>query len=280
VGEAIYRFFVGLAVALLALPNPAYAAKLLPLPAGSDCTFELQGDIGPNDDQLFGGQFWKELGRAIKADSKPATLCLDSNGGSWAAGLKIAHIILDDSHGLSLKTYVMAGKQCLSACAIIFMAGTEPGADSNFLSRTIVAGGELGFHAPYLEMAKGNYTAGEVDLAYSVASVQISDLVRFSMRIYGGQVVFPDILLEASLATPKNQLVRLDTVMAAILAQVNVQFPESLVHEHKTDYQISCDNFIASRLVIDANFNTAGWSGSLGVFKSVSESKNTCLRRA
>lgn len=79
---------------------------------------------------------------------------LDSPGGSFAAGVAIARLF--DSH--KVPTFVPAGAECLSACAVIFMSGTEQllgGEAPERRSREIEWPAQLGFHRPFI----GDFTS-------------------------------------------------------------------------------------------------------------------------
>lgn len=72
------------------------------------------------------------------------TVCLESKGGIFAAGLELGNFI--SSKGLATK--VGPGKSCLSACALAFMGGTFIYANSSDPARFMHSTAEVGFHAP------------------------------------------------------------------------------------------------------------------------------------
>jgi hypothetical protein len=272
-GLAITKF-VAAAVSFLFVSLPTcqtgHAAQLIAPPKGTECTIELQGELGPEDDKLFGESFPPDFGSA--PGSQGPALCLDSVGGSYDVALKIAERLLG---AVWIRTVVLPGQRCLSACALIFMAGNNTGEGGTNLSRTLFPGGDLGFHAPYLAVPKGNYDENSVNLAYSVATQQIGRLVRFSMKSYEtngvdivfpyeAEIVFPNVLLEATLVTSKDSLVHIDTVMSAILAQIEVAFSKDALHNVKGAYRNACDNYVAAMVA-----KNLSWSEATEVFRSI-----------
>jgi hypothetical protein len=239
------------------------AAQIIRPPNSVSCTIELTGELQPGDEELFE----KALTNAPAVEARTSTLCLDSIGGSYDAAIKIAEQLLT---GGGFRTLVLSGQHCLSACAIVFMAGNEDSDAGVFLSRSVAPGGDLGFHAPYLTVPHGEYDEGSVDTAYSVASQQIARLIGLSMQYYYGSVVLPQILVQGALETSKDKLLRINNIMGAILADIDIEFPKSTLSKLKTDYKTACDNFISSIEVVDGHFNQKGWSGASAIFKETS----------
>jgi len=108
------------------------------------CAFKLEGPISAGDADRLSSAISQS--HVDPYDERTGSLCLKSNGGSYAEALKIADLIFE--RGLS--TVVEFGSECYSACAIIFMAGVTSERESPM--RKLSAGGVLGFHAPYLSM--------------------------------------------------------------------------------------------------------------------------------
>src|ERR1700731_1120361 len=113
------RFLMGIlkvgciAVAAMQMPSLAHAATFdVDLQRGS-CELRLPGPIEPGD-----------LGRlkaALPADFDPVmkagpTICLNSPGGDFIEGLRIAEYV---SNGIS--TEIEKGAECKSACGWIFL---------------------------------------------------------------------------------------------------------------------------------------------------------------
>lgn len=100
-------------------------------------------------------------------DGRWKSLCLNSPGGSYTEGFRIAAYFLDNAIG----TVVNENAQCLSACSLIFMFGTAYQSESNSLThRRLHIKGTLGFHQPELPLDPSiEYSIEDVRAAFSVA---------------------------------------------------------------------------------------------------------------
>ena len=134
-------------------------------------------------------------------------LCLDSQGGSFAEAIRIADLITG-----KLGTAVSRGATCLSACSIVFMAGSvSTESDAGIVAnRKLHAGGTLGFHAPSLVVPGGSYSEGQVNTAYKIAVKGIGDLLARS-----GDMKVSHTLVAKMLQTPPEDFFYIDTVHKA-----------------------------------------------------------------
>lgn len=82
-----------------------------------------------------------------EAGGNCAVVTLNSPGGNYIEGLKLAHFFRANA----VATRVNTGAACYSACAFAFLggSGTAPGRIGAYIDRTLEPGGTLGFHAPY-----------------------------------------------------------------------------------------------------------------------------------
>jgi hypothetical protein len=114
-----------------------------------DGLIDITGPIEPGDAEVLA---------ALVAEMDPAKFTsgaegaevlvrLNSPGGSFKEAIEIARLI--DKH--QLQTFVEAGSDCLSACAVIFMAGTyQPGSRQQEVRlRMVEWPARLGFHRPF-----------------------------------------------------------------------------------------------------------------------------------
>ena len=76
-----------------------------------------------------------------------SALCLDSPGGKWIEGRQIALFV----HKYGIATRVLAGTECYSSCALVFMAGRSLGGEVDGPRRILHVQGRLGSHAPEYE---------------------------------------------------------------------------------------------------------------------------------
>ena len=109
-------------------------------------------------------------------------LSLDSPGGDFAPAVELTRMIAREGYG----THIPAGAQCLSGCALAFMAGRQYGEDLFFPWRSISTNAVLGFHAPFVFSAKADGIAPEIARtllpdAERAAALAAADMVQLSL---------------------------------------------------------------------------------------------------
>jgi hypothetical protein len=157
--------------------TPAFAANIQTLTQAEatldenklGCNVALQGEIHEGDLE----RIQNASGKLRKVDHFFDSICLTSLGGSFPEGLRIAKYLIEEGIG----TVVRSGDQCLSACAIIFMAGTEEIEGFKIPNRKLHPKGVLGFHAPYLQMPKQAYDQDDIEAAFRSGVVALSMLL-------------------------------------------------------------------------------------------------------
>lgn len=204
------------AVSILAAPLPASAAEatirpeLYPRAAAMKRLFPArslagtEGTRAENDDTFTGldafpaeaitGQQPAVLrieGQIEKGDAEkvrklledwtyyPLIVSFDSPGGVFAEAFRIAEVLRYDIESQDPRIaglIVLAGDECLSACAVAFAASVDrvhPDVDSRFIE----TGGKLGFHMPYIPEGTDTSTAGAremLGLGYDVAAQMVA----------------------------------------------------------------------------------------------------------
>jgi hypothetical protein len=147
-------------------------------------------------------------------------LCLDSRGGSFIEALKIVEYLLN-GEGQGIATIIESKAECLSACALVFMAGTSKSDHGLYPLRSLHAQGRLGFHAPFIPrdaIAKGSHSAETVLSAYRAAlsaTQKIIALLGRSGEIEGRYQEEPwmkSSLIQTMLAQGENEMLMIDTV--------------------------------------------------------------------
>lgn len=165
-----------LLILLLALAAPAapgaWSAEieiLDPRPIGFDriaageCTLRLKGSITGSEAAQITRAIEEERLIPIRStdlfinfpNGLPVghALCLESGGGSLPGGIALARTLIENA----IATVVEPGKDCLSACAVAFMAGTMGSSNSDGGSRipyrVMDITARLGFHAPYVDFS-------------------------------------------------------------------------------------------------------------------------------
>jgi hypothetical protein len=120
----------------------------------------VDGQIKPKDDEMFEAMIKKN-------DVKMAVVGLNSPGGNVLAAYMIGKLIQEKGY----TTYVPGRASCLSACAMVWMAGS---------SRQIEAKSRIGFHGAYVvdknERVVGPAGAGNALVGSYYAHLGLSDL--------------------------------------------------------------------------------------------------------
>src|SRR5262245_30641935 len=101
---------------------------------------------------LISERLGSDASMAEQWKSGSPVLCLNSPGGNFMEGLRIAKYLLTVAADHEVTTYVENGAACYSACALIFLAGrfNDRGGET-YPARFLHVGGRLGFHAPYID---------------------------------------------------------------------------------------------------------------------------------
>ena len=167
------------------------------------CNFKLDGDIQPGDlaklasaraqvEQLIARRLGNDASMAEQWKANSPVLCLNSRGGNFAEGLRIAKFLMNDVDG-TVTTYVMNRAECYSACGLIFLAGQiHDRGGEDYPSRYLHVGGRLGFHAPYLvEPAEPDdqkkYSRRDMANVFKLAIRSVTDAIElFDRRTRGG----------------------------------------------------------------------------------------------
>lgn len=125
--RAASRAFAALAAPMVCAP-PASAAEIEQVSIGDGIELiAIQGDIAPGDEEKF---------RALSIKLDDALVALSSDGGSLLTAIEIGKMIRLKEY----PTLVVDDYECISACALIWVAGS---------TRYIAPGGRVGFHASY-----------------------------------------------------------------------------------------------------------------------------------
>lgn len=209
--------------------NNSAAAEIDEYPDNNlNCILKLQGTIETGDaekliEKLH--QFAEEKKYNVTVDSSDLhkgmiwvkgikRICLDSSGGSFAEALKIADVIYS-----TLGTAIEKRASCLSACALAFMAGSynTMSGEGIVLNRVMEVGGQLGFHAPDLVVAAGQYTQEQVNKAYRVSVAATGALSRRMQHFR-----FSLSLLTEMYSTPPGEMFYIDYVAQAARWRISI----------------------------------------------------------
>jgi hypothetical protein len=228
------------------------------------CNIRMEGEIVAGDAERFNA-FIRQIAPRIENDTEVlgrpriAVLCLNSTGGSFDEGIRIAEAVRTGGSWLPedgrpfIATRVEAGAQCLSACAIVFMAGTEDDFEGpNFPSRSIHPLAQLGFHAPSLDLPAGIYDEATVGAAYDISIEAIAAILRVlnvgeepgGTQFAGNRAWMNASLLAAMLATPPTDMRMIATVDDAGRWQIPVYPIAEIPVDERSGFR-ACLNFQA-----------------------------------
>ena len=228
---------VTLSIFFLYKPSLALSAEITPIqshPMG--CEYKLTGLINNGDaekvDKVLQQEDW------FATSARGWKICLDSPGGSFIEGVKLAQTFAQNGIG----TVVAENDVCESACAIAFMGGSfaHPEAENAYVSRTMHATAKLGFHAPALLIPDGKYSEKEVDSAYSIALKAVLELS--DMRSSGHEI--RESLFRAILSTSFEEMHYVDTIGKALRYKINISGIRVSTADAQSIAKNICDNAV------------------------------------
>lgn len=171
------------------------AATLEPGTAGQ-CQLRLSGPIQSGDAEAL----TTRLGAFYFDDDETSDqfLCLTSPGGSFAEAIKLGKILIEKGIG----TRIEAGQSCLSACAVVFMMGSqyfyEGVGNGQNANRHMHVTARLGFHRPELKLAQERvFDTAAVEQSFDVAIQATLEFVRIANEGTRNATMVPPDLIEA-----------------------------------------------------------------------------------
>ncbi|WP_418595476.1 hypothetical protein [Ponticoccus sp. (in: a-proteobacteria)] len=177
--------------------SPASAAEIT---RRGSCEASLTGQIDPGDGDRL---------QAIRdSDScRYFELYLSSPGGSVKEALSIADSLMN------VITFIEADQQCLSACALIFMAARTCGGAPYYCAptRNMHPTATLGFHAPFLKPGQAEQLV-PLDLSFKAALGIFADIQNTFSRIsasvastgYSGSMIHADLFAKMFSTPPEE----------------------------------------------------------------------------
>jgi hypothetical protein len=259
-----FRHRLLLVFSLALTPLPLAAAEFRINANAKDCEIQLQGDIVRGDLDKLKSQLPDGMGPG-KAGP---TMCLNSKGGDFMEGLKLAKFVSD-----GIATKIKAGSSCESACGWIFMAGSHYDTGGSQWSRGMDSRATLSFHAPFIDPASlasigsqaGSITAKAIIEAYSRAVSELSrGLLQLAQQHASttGQILVSPALLSEALVKVGDQKLLVDTTGAAIRWSINIGGYAGVVPRSKTDVIRAC--------VVASAFGNEFWNDD---FLSITEAE-------
>lgn len=238
------RALSGLLIALLAT-GAAYSAtfKLLPETTETpvECDLSVEGLIEPGDSDRL-----KELmGDRSGGKGNPIVACLNSDGGNFAEAIDIAQTFIERA----VVTNIRANQSCLSACAVMFMAGMSHSTGGSEIDRRMHVSSRLGFHAPAPMLATGaSFDGDDLQASYAAAIEAVGrkllTLARQRGRRWYNPLIKPSLINEMLIARGKD-FFHIDTVRKAAEFEITLDgaphYDSFLIDDAKS----ACENGIA-----------------------------------
>jgi len=181
------------------------------------CDVTLRGEIVAGDAE-----------KLAEALGEFDTLCLDSPGGRYAEALRFIELMSTSYTGF--RAVVGDGARCLSACALMFLAGSQSVEGNSFPWRSLHIRGELGFHGPFVRLPETTFTSDQIEQSYQAGVRAIAKLLQT-----GSPQLFPISLLSQALAVGPDDFLYVDTVGKAGAWQIRLvgyRPPETLTTGH------------------------------------------------
>lgn len=180
---------------ILPYPQSQFVTRL-------ECGLWMRGEIEEGDLERLQG-----IGRF------DGLICLDSPGGSLDGAIEIGSYLRQALIG----TYIPAGAECLSACAVVFMAGSHFQHEAGPVPhRFLSVEGRLAIHAPALDIAAPSdmmLSAQDALAAYDAALAGIAQMMNmFEARESATALPwFRSSMLATMLRTPNSTFEYVDT---------------------------------------------------------------------
>lgn len=205
------------AAALLLLPSSSFASTITLIKKDAavtegECSIALDGPIEKGDlDRLRHIASSNGLQREYRLEDRQYLLCLNSPGGSYIEGLQVAQYVLENGVG----TRIEESASCLSACALIFMAGTTRGSTWEYPYRFLHVQGRLGFHAPYLTLKETDtYSAKDAEAVFDLSNRLMAGFIKifsFQGELYTDPWIRNSLIAEM-FGKGRDEILYVDTV--------------------------------------------------------------------
>lgn len=179
------------------------------------CNYRLTGQVAQGDSE--------KLKAIHNSQDDFATLCLNSEGGSFTEGLELAEFIRTSR----IKTYLEPDSKCYSACALAFMSGAHTVYEVGvFPERNMHHTANLRFHRPSILKSDVKLNEEQTDQLYAATLASVANMLsKFSTERAGdGSLWFPAPLLQKVMETENTSYFQIDTVDKAGLFRIGVNF--------------------------------------------------------
>lgn len=219
--------------ATLILAQNGQAAVLTPGPA-PHCDWLLDGPTERGD-----------LDKIKSRVKRGQRLCLNGPGGAYAEALDIAEFLIN----ASVTTVLDRNARCYSACAIIFMSGSEF-EELLLPKRKMHITARLGFHAPYIALSDGSYPPEHVAVAYDEGLRAVARMMTLGTKWNGSSLlrtdleggVFPRWLILELLKRGSSEVFAIDRLSRARALSIELLGASAIEWNYETACN-ACQNF-------------------------------------
>lgn len=232
-------------LALAAIPTSARSGEFFWAPHAEYPetlgTVSLNGQIEKGDLQ----RLTATIGDKSSQTGMPLLFKLDSPGGNFEEALLIARFVREQF----LATRVEKGAQCLSACALIFMAGSSFNNSFSSKDRVLHVDAKLGFHAPTLVATGGTFDSSDLESAYDTALEQLGQtlmaIARYQDESWANPLIKPSLINEMMLRHGAN-FYFIDTIGKAAEFEIDLDLGGKIIRASQAGLLNACRNTIAN----------------------------------
>lgn len=234
------RQIICLIVSLICFAPAAWAAEITE--TDSDlCQTALVGQILKGDAKKL--RDWYVEKGLFEGNVHGEALCLDGPGGALAEALRMGSFLYD----FGIRTRLEKDSTCLSACAVLFMMGTEfqdhGSGDGSNADRRMHVTAQLGFHRPELRLPKGGSVSNaQLSRAYDLAIETALEYIRLANLSSGRETMIPSDLIEAMMARRGEDYFFIDTVGKAGRWNIGLEGAEMPRAMDKVAAVAACNN--------------------------------------
>jgi len=209
------------------------------------CSHQLTGPIVASDVSDIPARLNQPASQAERTYNAPIVLCLNSEGGSFQAGIELAKVFREQQ----IITMIEPGARCVSACAIAFMGGGfSEMSEYGQAYRVLHPGGQLGFHAPAITLPEVPLPGSVVSDVYQTAQKDLGEAIRkLSIKPswdFSRQPILPNSLLVQMMLTPSETMFYVTTVNEAALWEIELPLRVT-VQDLRRYVQGACHNSFA-----------------------------------
>jgi hypothetical protein len=204
----VRNFYAGISIVILGLAtSEAHAGTWYDIPGANvelrECNKKFEGVIEAGD---LTNNIESLIDRRI---------CLNSPGGSLSEVTEFIELIQEKNgfgtggdDAVTIATRIQAGDKCESACAVLFMFGSNRYRTA-YQDKVLEPGAKLVFHSPFIDPRLGDKYSGDVAFA---GGIQIANLLSSATyKTSTPMGVLPEELLSIVFGTPPDQMHYVDT---------------------------------------------------------------------